>query len=147
MYKPVTPDQKEEQKRALEKEVPRGIDVDTDKRGLVLRLGDVLFDFDSAGLREESRSRARRDRGNTREASTRTGRSSWKATRTTIGGTDYNLRLSRDRAETVARYLKPQSATDKLSYRGYGADRPIAGNDTKEGRQKNRRVEIIIKLQ
>lgn len=146
MYKPVTREQKEEHKRALEKEVPRGIDVDTDKRGLVLRLGDVLFDFDSAGLREESRAALDRiagilagkyaDREIIVEGHT-----------DATGGADYNLRLSRDRAETVARYLRQRAGTEKLSYRGFGPDRPIAGNDTSDGRQKNRRVEIIIKLQ
>lgn len=146
MYKPVTPEQREKQKDALRKEVPRGIDVDTDRRGLVLRLGDVLFDFDSAGLRGESResldaiagilAKKYPDREIIVEGHT-----------DNIGGTDYNRRLSMDRAETVARYLKKRAAADKLSYRGYGAEKPIAGNETKEGRRKNRRVEIIIKLQ
>jgi len=146
MYKPVTREQKEEHRHALEKEVPSGIDVDTDKRGLVLRLGDVLFDFDFAGLREESRAALYRiagilagkypDREIIVEGHT-----------DATGGADYNLRLSRYRAETVARYLRQRAGTEKLSYRGFGPDRPIAGNDTGDGRQKNRRVEIIIKLQ
>ena len=145
MYKPVTPEQKEEQKRALEREVPGGIDVDTDKRGLVLRLGDVLFDFDSAGLREESRDALDRVAGML--ANKYPDREIIVEGHTDgSGGADYNLRLSRDRAETVARYLKPRTSNDKLSYRGFGADRPISGNETREGRQKNRRVEIIIKL-
>ncbi|MCU0843709.1 MAG: hypothetical protein MUC76_02150 [Spirochaetes bacterium] len=47
----------------------------------------------------------------------------------------------------MAEHLKPRTGTEKLSYRGFGADTPIAGNDTQDGRQKNRRVEIIIKMQ
>jgi outer membrane protein OmpA-like peptidoglycan-associated protein len=145
-YKPVTEQEKEKDRLELKKEIPDGVDVDTDKRGMVLRLGDVLFDFDSAGLRPESMQKLDRiaeilnkkypDREIIVEGHT-----------DNIGGQEYNQRLSRDRARTVARYLKPRTGSDKLSFRGFGADNPIAGNDTKEGRQKNRRVEIIIKLQ
>ena len=146
MYAAVTPEQREQAKRELKKDVPEGVDVDTDKRGLVLRLGDVLFDFDSSALRSESRAKLDKiidllkkkypEREIIVEGHT-----------DNIGGPEYNDRLSKERARSVAEYLKLNSKTDKLSYRGFGADRPIADNDSKEGRQKNRRVEIIIKLQ
>lgn len=145
-YRPVTKEERERAKIDLKKEVPDGVDVDTEKRGLVIRLGDVLFDFDSAGLRNDSREKLDRvcellkkkypDREIIVEGHT-----------DNVGGTDYNRNLSRDRAMSVAKYLKQKAAPDKLSYRGLGADQPIAGNGTKEGRQKNRRVEIIIKLE
>lgn len=146
-YSPVTPDEKEQAKRDLKKEIPEdsGIDVDADKRGLILRLGDLLFDFDSAKLRDDSREKLDRiigvlkkkyaDREIIVEGHT-----------DIIGTSDYNRRLSNGRAESVAKYLKNRAVTDKLSYRGLGADRPIEDNATKEGRRKNRRVEIIIKL-
>ena len=146
MYRPLTPEQKEEQKDALRKEVPKGIDVDTDRRGLVLRLGDVLFDFDSAALRADSRDALDAIAGILRKKYPDREIIVEGHTDST-GGADYNRRLSMDRAEGVARYMKKRAGTDKLSYSGFGADRPIAGNDTKEGRQKNRRVEIIIKVE
>jgi outer membrane protein OmpA-like peptidoglycan-associated protein len=146
MYKPVTKEEKERDKLDLKKDIPDGVDVDTDNRGLVLRLGDVLFDFDSVELRIDSRDKLDRvsemlkkkypDREIIVEGHT-----------DNVGGPEYNQRLSKDRASTVAKYLKPKTGSDKLSYRGFGADKPIADNSTKEGRQKNRRVEIIIKLQ
>jgi outer membrane protein OmpA-like peptidoglycan-associated protein len=142
----VTKEEKEQAKVDLKKEVPDGVDVDTENRGLVIRLGDVLFDFDSAGLRGDSRDKLDRvcellkkkysDREIIVEGHT-----------DNVGAADYNLRLSRDRAMTVARHLKQKAGPDKLSYRGFGADAPIVDNGTKEGRQKNRRVEIIIKLE
>jgi len=145
-YKPFTEQEKEKDKIELKKEIPDGVDVDTDKRGMVLRLGDVLFDFDSAGLRPESMQKLDRiaeilnkkypEREIIVEGHT-----------DNIGEPEYNQQLSRERARNVARYLKPKTGSDKLSFRGFGADNPITGNDTKEGRQKNRRVEIIIKLQ
>ena len=62
------------------------------------------------------------------------------------GSVDYNLRLSRQRAETVANYLKNQFniTSDRLVVSWYGAANPIARNETREGRALNRRVEIAI---
>lgn len=62
-----------------------------------------------------------------------------------IGSRSSNLRLSTERAENVANYLI-RNGIDKsrISSAGYGTDKPIASNDTKEGRAQNRRVEIVI---
>ena len=54
-----------------------------------------------------------------------------------------NTELSQDRAESVMRYLVERGvASSRLEARGYGPDRPVAGNDTAEGRRMNRRVEL-----
>ncbi len=62
------------------------------------------------------------------------------------GGRQANLTLSAKRAEAVKRWLVEQGgvAAARLSPRGYGPDRSIAGNDTAEGRARNRRVEFRI---
>ena len=58
----------------------------------------------------------------------------------------YNRILSRRRAEAVMIYLVEQGISAKrLTAVGYGSDNPIADNDTAEGRQQNRRVELHIK--
>jgi outer membrane protein OmpA-like peptidoglycan-associated protein len=63
-----------------------------------------------------------------------------------IGQHDYNLKLSKDRAASVVAALVAQSiAPARLSSTGYGPDKPIAPNDTDEGRAKNRRVELVKK--
>jgi len=56
------------------------------------------------------------------------------------------MKLSLDRAKTVADYLLSRQVrtADRIVIRGYGADRPIADNNTEEGMRKNRRVEITI---
>jgi len=61
-----------------------------------------------------------------------------------IGAAAYNKALSVNRAEAVKTYLmnKGGVAPSRLSTAGYGEDRPIAPNNTKEGRAKNRRVEL-----
>lgn len=64
-----------------------------------------------------------------------------------IGSDDYNLRLSLQRAQSVADYLiyVENINRDRIEIVGRGKKNPIASNDTEEGRAKNRRVEIILK--
>ena len=59
-----------------------------------------------------------------------------------------NLGLSMARAATVADFLLKQSSVDpeRLSTMGFGEHRPLASNDTPKGREKNRRVEIIVTM-
>ncbi len=62
-----------------------------------------------------------------------------------IGSAAANLKLSKDRAESVKAYLVSQGANpSRIEATGYGAAQPIAENKTAEGRQKNRRVEFTI---
>ncbi len=61
------------------------------------------------------------------------------------GDAAHNQRLSDERARSVMAYLVKQGVPkDALIARGYGIDRPIATNDTPDGREKNRRVEFNI---
>jgi OOP family OmpA-OmpF porin len=61
------------------------------------------------------------------------------------GDADHNQRLSDDRARSVMAYLSGHGVPkERLLARGFGVDRPIAGNDTPEGRERNRRVEFNI---
>jgi outer membrane protein OmpA-like peptidoglycan-associated protein len=68
------------------------------------------------------------------------------------GGDAYNQKLSERRAASVKQWLTEKEGLDtvKLSTQGFGAKRPVApnikpdGSDDPEGRQKNRRVEIVL---
>lgn len=61
------------------------------------------------------------------------------------GSADYNQRLSEDRAKAVAAYLiKKKVANERITWEGFGKTRPVAGNDTEEGRSLNRRVEFRV---
>jgi len=62
------------------------------------------------------------------------------------GNDETNLRLSQDRADAVRDYLLQNSAlsTDRISAEGFGDSRPIAANDSEDGRKKNRRIDIRI---
>jgi OmpA-OmpF porin, OOP family len=63
-----------------------------------------------------------------------------------IGSKASNIRLSQQRADSVKAYLVNRFGVEgnRLRAVGYGPDRPIATNDTAEGRQKNRRVEAVV---
>ena len=62
-----------------------------------------------------------------------------------IGSDSYNLKLSLDRANSVMAFLvKSGIDPERLSVNGYGKNKPISPNDTEEGRQLNRRIEIIV---
>src|SRR5579864_9218003 len=62
-----------------------------------------------------------------------------------IGGDDYNMTLSQHRAEAVRDYLVQQGIPNgTIVARGLGKAGPVATNDTPEGRQQNRRVELVL---
>lgn len=77
--------------------------------------------------------------------------STWKVTveghTDNIGAADYNLKLSRARADAVREaFVKSYGISpDSLTAAGYGATRPVETNDTVEGRARNRRVELSRK--
>jgi outer membrane protein OmpA-like peptidoglycan-associated protein len=61
------------------------------------------------------------------------------------GSKEFNMKLSHARAESVASWLVRNGIlSTRLSTFGYGDTKPVAGNDTPEGRRKNRRTEIRI---
>jgi outer membrane protein OmpA-like peptidoglycan-associated protein len=65
------------------------------------------------------------------------------------GGDENNLALSRRRAEAVSAYLTTELNVPafRLSSVGYGETQPIANNDTEQGRERNRRIDVIIEPQ
>jgi len=119
-----------------------------DERGLVTRMLDsVLFDSGKAQLRssahpvldkvaqvlQEVQEQPVGVEGHTDNVPIK--RSGWAS----------NYELSVARANAVVEYLAQRGvAAGRLTAIGYGEDKPIAANDTASGRQKNRRVEIII---
>ena len=63
-----------------------------------------------------------------------------------VGSASSNLILSKNRAESVRKYLIEKGIDPKrITSKGFGETKPIESNDTEEGRQKNRRTELIIK--
>jgi len=112
-------------------------------RGLIVNMSDVLFDFNKYTLRPAAREKLAKisgiilsHPGLTLEVDGYTD---------SIGSEEYNLKLSDHRAGAVRDYLLSQSiAPDNITARGFGKDSPVASNDTAAGRQKNRRVEMVV---
>ena len=60
------------------------------------------------------------------------------------GEDNYNQRLSEKRAQSVYDYLVSMGiSASRLTYKGFGATKPVAPNDSEEGRKLNRRTEIV----
>jgi outer membrane protein OmpA-like peptidoglycan-associated protein len=114
-------------------------------RGLVCNFSDVWFDFDTATLTPGGSEKLQkvasvllRHQGGSHVEI--------EGHADAFGSDEYNLKLSQQRAEAVRRGLE-QAGVDPsriVSARGVGSACPVASNDTREGRQLNRRVEIII---
>jgi outer membrane protein OmpA-like peptidoglycan-associated protein len=62
-----------------------------------------------------------------------------------VGGDDFNQQLSERRADSVRDFLAEQGVPGtSITARGLGKTQPVASNDTAEGRQRNRRVELVV---
>jgi outer membrane protein OmpA-like peptidoglycan-associated protein len=114
-------------------------------RGLIVNLSDVLFDFNQASLRPGAREKLSKLVG-ILLAYPGSFHIEIEGHTDAIGSQDYNQKLSEDRAGSVSSYLiKEGIPTDRMrAVRGFGKLKPVATNDTAEGRQMNRRVEIVI---
>lgn len=125
------------------KEVVKVIELKKLKAGKTIVLNNVFYDFDKATLRPESSTELdalakllqenpllQIELGSHTDAK---------------GADDYNQKLSDARAASVVAYLVSQGIVqDRLVAKGYGEVSPVAGNDTDEGRQQNRRTEFKV---
>ena len=113
-------------------------------RGLIVNMSDVLFDTAKYTLRPEARERL------AKVAGILLGHPGLKLEveghTDSVGGEAYNQNLSEQRAGSVRDYLIHQglSRLDLPPAKGFGKSQPVATNDTATGRQRNRRVEIIV---
>ena len=114
-------------------------------RGLVVSLSDVLFDFNKATLKPGAREKLSKLTG-ILLAYPGPYHIEIDGYTDSVGSDEYNMRLSEDRANSVRAYLEQSGlSADRITgVKGYGKTLPVASNDTAEGRQMNRRVELVI---
>jgi len=112
-------------------------------RGLIVNMSDVLFDTGQFTLKPGAREKLAKISGIilahpgltiTVEGHT-----------DSVGGDDYNMKLSENRANAVRTYLVSQGLDSGIvTSQGFGKTRPVADNGTAAGRQQNRRVEMVV---
>jgi len=112
-------------------------------RGLVLTLGNILFEFDKADIKPGADRTLERVAEFLNEYADRKVRI--EGFTDSVGSADYNQGLSERRARSIKQRLVDEGvANNRISTRGYGESHPVTSNDTEAGRLQNRRVEIII---
>lgn len=112
-------------------------------RGMVLTLGDVLFDTGRAELKAGAFDTLDRLTSFLRDNPER--KLKIEGHTDSVGSDSYNIGLSQRRAESVRAALVARGVDGgRIATEGLGKARPVAGNDSAEGRQRNRRVEIVI---
>ena len=112
-------------------------------RGLIVNLSDVTFATGEATLQPGARERLARISGIL--ASHPTLRLEVEGHTDSVGSDAFNQGLSERRAESVRNYLVQQGVpAATITAAGFGKTRPVATNDTAEGRQMNRRVELVV---
>jgi outer membrane protein OmpA-like peptidoglycan-associated protein len=112
-------------------------------RGLVVNMSDVLFDSGKYTLRPLAREKLAKISGIVLAYPSL--RLAVEGNTDSVGTESFNQDLSEKRAEGVRTYLTQQGVPQgSTTATGFGKSRPIASNDTSEGRQQNRRVELIV---
>jgi outer membrane protein OmpA-like peptidoglycan-associated protein len=112
-------------------------------RGLIVNMSDVLFDTGSHTLKPGAREKLAKisgillaHPGLTLQIEGHTD---------SVGGDEFNQQLSERRADSVRDFLAEQGVpVSSITARGFGKTQPVASNDTPEGRQRNRRVELVV---
>jgi len=128
--------------RQLEAQL-KELDAKKTERGLVITLGDVLFDTNKSDLKSGGMRNVQKLAGVLKEYPQRN--VLVEGFTDSTGSSEYNQDLSDRRARAVRTALQDTGvASDRISNRGYGKTFPVADNATAEGRQLNRRVEIIV---
>ena len=133
----------DENRRLIEELRKRGADVRSSRRGVVINLPDILFEFDRANLTPE----AVRTVGEISEVlrGVEGRRIAVEGHTDSIGNVVYNKQLSMRRAESVSRELGRDGVpAARMHVEGFGEGAPIATNNTEAGRSRNRRVEVIV---
>ncbi|MCO6494899.1 MAG: OmpA family protein [Bacteroidetes bacterium] len=111
--------------------------------GATVRLNNIFFEFGSANLKEESYSELNRVVEFMQQNPTV--KIELSGHTDNVGSDAANNKLSQDRVNSVKSYLVSKGISEsRMTAKGYGKTKPVATNDTEEGRQQNRRVEFSI---
>lgn len=143
----LTADRAEQEKTQLRVDLMRQLNLiletrDT-ARGLIVNMSDVLFDTGQHTLKPGAREKLAKVSG---ILLAHPGlKVEVEGHTDSVGGEEYNQALSERRADSVKSYLTGQGLQfGSITAKGFGEEHPVASNDTVEGRQQNRRVELVV---
>ena len=112
-------------------------------RGLIVNMSDVLFDTGSATLKPGAREKLAKISGIVLAHPGLT--LQIEGHTDSVGSDDFNQQLSERRADSVRDFLASQGVgASSMTAKGFGKTQPVASNDNAEGRQRNRRVELVV---
>jgi outer membrane protein OmpA-like peptidoglycan-associated protein len=140
--------QKTEEERAalriqLRDQLNRILQTQDTARGLIVNMSDVLFDFGQYTLKPGAREKLAKISGILLAHPELTVQVEGHTD--SIGSDDFNQTLSEHRAEAVRDYLVNEGGvSNSVTAKGFGKTKPVASNNTAEGRQRNRRVELVV---
>lgn len=130
-------------RKLLEQQLGTILETRNTSSGVVVTISDVLFDFNQYTLTDTARDKLSRIAAVLVAFGTLSPR--LEGFTDNIGSDQYNLWLSRRRAEAVRNYLVSLGVpATTVTATGLGEMHPLASNDTAVGRRRNRRVEILI---
>ena len=133
----------DKQAEEMRRQMP-GAQVERVGEGIKITFGsDILFDTDSYALKAETKQQLTDFAKTLNKYEDTDVRIEGHADAT--GPEDHNLKLSKQRAETVGSYLESLNVkTSRIDEKGYGEAQPVADNATEAGRRKNRRVDVAV---
>src|SRR4029453_9885815 len=136
---------KQEMEERLYRSLSEILETRREARGPLVNLSDVFFAFDPPPLPPGAREKLSRLVG-ILQAYQGPYDIQIEGHTDSVGSHGYNQRLSEDRARSVASYLKEAGAAGArlCSVQGFAETQPVASNDSPAGRQRNRRVELVI---
>ena len=139
--------QSEQEKTALREQLRQQLNLILETRstarGLIVNMSDVLFDTAKYTLRPGAREKLAKIAGILLAHPSL--KLEVEGHTDSVGGEEYNQRLSEQRASAVRDYLVQSGISmNNVTAMGFGKTRPVVSNDTASGRQQNRRVELVV---
>ena len=135
--------EKTELRERLRQQLNAILETQETARGLIVNISDVLFDFNKYTLKPGAREKMAKVSGILLAYPGL--KIQLEGHTDSIGSDEYNQKLSEQRADAVRDYLVSQGVpANTVTAMGFGKSQPVASNDTAEGRQRNRRVDMVV---
>ena len=136
-------DQTEQMREKLKAQLNSVLQTQETARGLIVNMSDVLFDTGKYTLKPDAKEKLARVSGILLAYPDL--KLQVEGYTDNVGGQDYNMKLSQDRANAVQAYLVTNGVqAPNISAIGYGMSNPTADNSTSSGRAQNRRVQLVV---